>query len=261
MPSRAREVEAGTEPRGSAEHDVTLAGTVIPAGIGDRSADDEVGEAVAVDVPGPGDRGAAEVVAIDAVEAEAVGAVEGREVEAGAEPRGSAEHDVSSRRPKPARVSAESTDDDVGEAVAVDVTGPGDGATAVIACVDAVEPEAVGAVEVGERGGRRVTTGGGTIDGGSIPLVSTPVWTSSSAAPTVKVAKSTPPTVVRAFGRARQAAAHGVAVVAEHRQLVRGVVEVQDLEHVERERVAVAAEVDALDRPGCACPGWRRDRG
>ena len=33
-------------------------------------------------------------VRIDAVEAEAVGAVEGREVEAGSEPRGSAEHDV-----------------------------------------------------------------------------------------------------------------------------------------------------------------------
>ena len=34
------------------------------------------------------------VICIDAVEAEAVGAVEGREVEAGTEPRGSAEHDV-----------------------------------------------------------------------------------------------------------------------------------------------------------------------
>ena len=81
-----REIEAGTEPRGSAEHDVALAGIRIPVSIGAGSADDDIAEAVAVDVPGRGDRAAAIVVRIDAVEAKAVGAVEDREVEAGANP-------------------------------------------------------------------------------------------------------------------------------------------------------------------------------
>ena len=44
--------------------------------------------------PAPATEGPAIVVGIDAVEAEAVRAVEGREIEAAAEARGSAEHHV-----------------------------------------------------------------------------------------------------------------------------------------------------------------------
>ena len=44
----------------------------------------------------------------------------------------------------------------IAETVAVDVPGPGDRATAEVARVDPIEAEAVGAVEVGERGGRHV---------------------------------------------------------------------------------------------------------
>src|SRR5687767_13513048 len=99
--------------------------------------------------PRGGDRPAAVVVG-SGLQCEAVGAVQDREVEAGTEPRGPAEHDVALAG---IIIGGNSADDDIGEAIAVDVAGPGDGRAALVTRIDTVKPEAVGAVEVGERGG------------------------------------------------------------------------------------------------------------
>ena len=61
------------------------------------------------------------IVRIDAVEAKAVGAVEGGEIERAAETARVAEHDVARTGAVARRWSA---DDQVGEAVAVDVARP-----------------------------------------------------------------------------------------------------------------------------------------
>ena len=110
-------------------------------------ADDQVGEAVAVDVAGRGDRAAAVVVGRHAAELEAVAAVEGWR---GRDWR---------RSPRPCRTPHSSprnrshsdrhrrADDQVGEAVAVDVAGRGDRAAAVVTGRHAAELEAVAAVE------------------------------------------------------------------------------------------------------------------
>jgi hypothetical protein len=84
-----RKVEAGTEARGPAEHDVALAISGVSRvweWVSAWSADDEIAETIAVDVSGPGYGIAAEVVRIDAVEPKAVSAVESREVEGCIEP-------------------------------------------------------------------------------------------------------------------------------------------------------------------------------
>ena len=123
---------------------------------GSASADDEIAEAVAIDVPGPGDRGSrCDHRCIDAVEAEAVGAVEGRKVEAGSRtprlcrtrrnsrrqrhPPGSAPGApmMMSAKPSPLTSPAPATEEPLQSHASI-----------------AIEPEAVGAVEVGERGGR-----------------------------------------------------------------------------------------------------------
>ena len=65
------EIEARREAGGGAEHHVALAGVVLPP---DRPwrPDDQVVDAVAVDVPRARDREAAVVIRVDPVEAEAV---------------------------------------------------------------------------------------------------------------------------------------------------------------------------------------------
>ena len=66
------------------------------------------------------------VIGRHAAELEAVGAVEGGEVEIGAEARGLAEHHIARPGMAPMRIGAVGADDQVGEAVAVDVAGRGD---------------------------------------------------------------------------------------------------------------------------------------
>ena len=74
-----REIEARRSPRPSRTPHSSR--PHLPAGIAAIRADDQIVEAVAVDVPRPGNRTAAVVARVDAVEAEAVGAVERREIE------------------------------------------------------------------------------------------------------------------------------------------------------------------------------------
>ena len=81
---------------GAAEHDVAFSGAAVAVGTGIARADDQIVDAVAVDVAGCTDGSASEVERVDAVDDEAIRAGERRQFElaAGAEARG-AEHDVS----------------------------------------------------------------------------------------------------------------------------------------------------------------------
>ena len=81
----------------------------------------------------------------------------------------------------------------------------------------------------------------------SIPLVSTPVWTSSSAAPTVKVTKSTPLTLVLPSIAPGRLPLTALVLSPSTVSLFEASSRFEDLEHVQRERIAVAAEVDGLD--------------
>ena len=84
---------------------------------------DHVGESVAVDVPGRGHRAATAVIRRRAAELEPGAAVERGQVDIGGEARGLAEHHVTRARVREARVVAYGADDQVGEAIAVDVAG------------------------------------------------------------------------------------------------------------------------------------------
>ena len=150
----ARQVEVGGKARGLAEHHIARAG-IAAVRVGAEGADDQVGEAVAVDVAGRGDREAAAVVRRHAAELEAVAAVEARQVEVGGKARGLAEHHIARAGIGAVRVGAVGADDQVGEAVAVDVAGRGDRAAAAVVRRHAAELEAVAAVEA-----RQVEVGG-----------------------------------------------------------------------------------------------------
>src|SRR5690606_40102645 len=100
-----------------------------------------------VDVARSVDRIAAEIADGQAVEAEAVGAIERAELDGGGEPAGLAEHHVARSARRTVRIGIGCADDQVVEAVAIDVTGAADGPAAVIEPPLAVEAEAVGAVE------------------------------------------------------------------------------------------------------------------
>ena len=81
------------KPDGLAEHHIARAG-IDAVRIGSPGADDQVGEAVAVDVAGRGHRDAALVARRRAAELEAGRAVERREIDVGGKARSLAEHHV-----------------------------------------------------------------------------------------------------------------------------------------------------------------------
>ena len=101
--------------------------------VGTTGADDHVGEAVAVHIAGRGDWKPGEVVCRRAAELEAVAAVEARQIDVGGEATGMAEHHIAGAGKGAVRVGAVGADDDVGEAVAVDIAGGSNRAAAEIA--------------------------------------------------------------------------------------------------------------------------------
>ena len=125
------EVDLRREARGLAEHHVAGAriGACVAGAIAVPGPDDEVVEAVTVDVAGRGDRNAGLIVRVLAVDDES--AVAGRdrgEVDLGREARGLAEHHVAVARIVACvagAIAAKCPDDEVVEAVAVDVAGRG----------------------------------------------------------------------------------------------------------------------------------------
>ena len=143
-----REIEARREAGGRAEHDVALAGVVLA--VRDRRAgpDDQVVDAVAVDVARARDREAAVVVRVDPVEAEAVRCRRAPRDRGSPRSRRRCRRRRSSRRRRTCRPDRRrGPDDQVIDAVAVDVARARDRDAAVVVRVDPVEAEAVRAVE------------------------------------------------------------------------------------------------------------------
>jgi len=131
---------------GLAEYDITLTGTTGTVGIGVRRADNQVGQAVAVDVARAADRKAGPVVAIDAVDGKAARAV--RHVRQ-LDRRGSglAEHDITLAGFSVAvGIGAVGADDYVEDTVAVDVARAADRFARAVVAIDAVDDKAARAV-------------------------------------------------------------------------------------------------------------------
>ena len=107
----ARQRKRGRPAPASAEDDIGLAGKASPAGIGPERTDDDVVEAVAVYVTGARHEAAAAVGDGDAVEAEAVAAVEAGQGDVGGKASRLAEDDVAFPRIGPAAGIAPATAD------------------------------------------------------------------------------------------------------------------------------------------------------
>ena len=124
----------------------------VSPGAAFRAPDDDVGDAVAVDVAGAAHRDAGIVPTADAVEDEAVGAVEIRELKAGREPATASEDHVAGALVAHApRIDIGRAYDHVVDAVAVDVARRAHRGANAIARIDAVDDEAVVTVEPGHR--------------------------------------------------------------------------------------------------------------
>src|SRR3954463_2539340 len=136
------------EAAGMAEHDIGLAGIII--GVADSGidrADDEVAEAVAVDVARRGDAEACEVAGVRAGDREARRA-ERAELDVSLRPAMAEDHiGLACIRPPAWAVGISGADYDVGEAIAVDVAGRGDAAPGMIAGGGGVNREAGGGIE------------------------------------------------------------------------------------------------------------------
>ena len=136
---------------GVAKHHVAVACLVacVAGAVGDQSPDENVIEAVAVDVAGRGDRIAGRIARILAMDDEAAIAARDRgEVNLRREAGGLAEHHIAVARPRAGvagAVSARSPDDDIVEAVAVDIAGRGHRASRHIVRVLAMDDEAASA--------------------------------------------------------------------------------------------------------------------
>src|SRR5262249_23490298 len=112
--------------------------------VGAVRADDDVIEAIAVDVAGRSDATARIIPRIDPVELEAVRPVQGRKFKDCRKPTGLAEHDVARAGVLiPSWICAVGADYDIIECVAVHIPHGGDTETAEIKCIDAVQDEAV----------------------------------------------------------------------------------------------------------------------
>ena len=118
-----RQVEGPRERIRTPEDHVSCAGIGVATGIG-VGTDDQVVQAVAVDIPGRTDRDTGLVVHGDTMDGEARVSVEGRGVDAGGETAGLAEHDVGFAAVGDARrITVWRTDHQVVESVAIDVPG------------------------------------------------------------------------------------------------------------------------------------------
>ena len=146
-----REVDA--RPRAAAEDHIAAAGIGTACRVGTEGADDQVGQAVAVEVAHGRDTAAAAVGTALTIDAEAAAAARhGAELDGGG--RRAAEDDIAATRVHACgRVAEPGADDQVGQAVTVDVACGGHGDTAGVAGTLAVDDEAA-----------RATGHGGQVD-------------------------------------------------------------------------------------------------
>ena len=145
VPSSAARSRLAAKPCGGAEHHIALAGGV-PSPDRRMGPDDQIIDAVAVDVPRAGDREAAVVIRVDPVEAEAVGAVERGEIEARREARGGAEDHIALAGSSVRRTPGAPT---IRSSMPSPLTSPAPATEMPLSSyvVDPVEAEAVRAVE------------------------------------------------------------------------------------------------------------------
>ena len=142
------EIEARGKAASFAEHHIALPGTVVPVRIAFMGANDEIAKAVPIHVPGPGHRPAAVVPKIDAVEAEAVAAIERGEIEARSKASRLAEHHKALPGTViPVRSAERSADDKIAEAIAIHIPRRRHRPAAYVTGIYAVKPEAVAAIE------------------------------------------------------------------------------------------------------------------
>ena len=143
------EVDRGAEAAGLAEHHIAVAGirARVAGAVGEIGPDDQVVEAVAVDVAGRGHREAARSRRPSSpwmTKPPRAGG-DGGEVDRGAEAAGLAEHHIAvagTSRAVAGAVGAMRPDDQVVEAVAVDVAGRGDRASRNVVRLLALDDEA-----------------------------------------------------------------------------------------------------------------------
>src|SRR6185369_12151658 len=120
---------------------------VVFGSAGGFGPDDEVVKAVAVDVSSSGDRPGYRLAGRFSVDPETIGAVESGEVDVGIEAASMAEHDIACSCVDAVRVDKRRTDDQVVEAVAVDVACRGYREACIVPTDLAADLEAVGAIE------------------------------------------------------------------------------------------------------------------
>ena len=157
----AGEIDTGGEAAGLAEHHIAFTRAVlcVPRPGAARSADDQIGEPVAVDVPRRGDGAAGAVVIVASPEDEpAIARRDGAQAQSGAKAARFAEHDIALARLD--RVVARHTGitrahDQIGEPIAVDVARPRHRESGLIAALLALEREAA----IARRDGGEVDAG------------------------------------------------------------------------------------------------------
>ena len=155
---QGRQIQHIPEAGGAAEDDIGLAGIGSPGPVGVEGTDQQVVDAVAVDVPRRGHRMPRQVQRGRAGDGEAHGGGHGRQVQIGPETARPAEHDIGLAGVlAPGRIGIEGTDDQIRPPVAVQVAGRGDRPARVIPGVHARDGEAVGPAEGAKVEGRAET--------------------------------------------------------------------------------------------------------
>src|SRR5262245_35619501 len=118
--------------------------------VGKTGTDDQVSKPIAVDIARRGDRAAAKVVRRHTAELEAVAAIEGGKVDIRGKAGRLAEHDIARAGIATIWVGACGPDNQIVEAVAVDVTSRRDRPAAIVVRRQAEERESVAAVKAGK---------------------------------------------------------------------------------------------------------------
>ncbi len=114
------QLQIGGKPRGLSEHHIgrTATGAI---GIGKRCPDDQIVEAVAIDVAGRGDRLAALVTRRLAIDLETVRTGKAGQLQIGGKPRGLSEHHIGRAAEGTIGIGAICSNEQIVEAVAIDV--------------------------------------------------------------------------------------------------------------------------------------------
>ena len=145
---QTRERDRGGKTAGLAEEHIAGAGIAFAIRVGLIGADDEVIIAIAIHIAGRGHGSAALVAGRNAIKPEAVAAIQAGKVERGGEAGGIAEDHIAGAGIAFAiRVGLIGADDHVSIAIAIHIAGRGCGPAQAVIRRNAIEPEAVAAIQ------------------------------------------------------------------------------------------------------------------